>query len=49
MDVTLELGSMEDFLDKPAARTEWDRKLAQADGFVAQVWQGSKLWLVGQA
>ena len=24
------------------------RNLAQADGFVAQVCQGSKLWLVGQ-
>jgi hypothetical protein len=27
MDVTLELEAMEDYLDKPAARTEWDRKV----------------------
>ena len=26
---------------------EFDRKLEQRDGFVAQVWRGPKLWLIG--
>lgn len=29
------------------SRSEFDDKLAQPDSFVAQVWNGSKLWLVG--
>jgi hypothetical protein len=30
------------------SRDEFDGKLAQPDSFVAQVWRGSKLWLVGE-
>jgi predicted nucleotidyltransferase len=29
------------------SRTEWDRKQQAADGFVAQVWSGPKLWVIG--
>lgn len=29
------------------SRTEWVRKQQAADGFVAQVWSGSKLWVIG--
>ena len=53
-DVVLALSGAQEFLRREInpivlSRAEWDRKLAQADGFAAQVWQGSKLWLVGQA
>lgn len=30
------------------SRTEFDNKLQQTDGFVAQVWQGKKLWILGE-
>ena len=29
------------------SRTEFEHKLQDADGFVAQVWRGAKLWVVG--
>lgn len=53
-DVVLALSGAQEFLRREInpvvlTRSEWDRKLAQADGFAAQVWQGDKLWLVGQA
>lgn len=53
-DVVLALSGAQEFLRREInpivlSRAEWDHKLAQADGFAAQVWQGSKLWLVGQA
>jgi len=53
-DVVLALSGAQEFLRREInpvvlTRAEWDRKLAQADGFAAQVWQGDKLWLVGQA
>ena len=52
-DVVLALSGAQEFLRREInpivlSRAEWDRKLAQADGFAAQVWQGSKLWLVGK-
>lgn len=52
-DVVLALPGAQEFLRREInpivlSRAEWDRKLAQADGFAAQVWQGSKLWLVGK-
>ena len=31
------------------SRAEFERKLQDADGFVAQVWRGAKLWVVGAA
>jgi hypothetical protein len=30
------------------SRREFNAKLKQTDGFVAQVWAGSKLWVLGQ-
>ena len=30
------------------SRAEFDSKRQQADSFVAQVWRGSKLWVVGE-
>ena len=30
------------------SRAEFERKLQDADGFVAQVWRGAKLWVVGE-
>ena len=53
-EVVLALSGAQEFLRREInpvvlSGAEWEHKLAQADGFVAQVWQGSKLWLVGQA
>ena len=53
-EVVLALSGAQKFLRREInpillSRAEWDHKLAQADGFVAQVWQGDKLWLVGPA
>jgi predicted nucleotidyltransferase len=52
--VVLALSGAQEFLRREVnpivlSSAEWDRKLAQADGFVAQIWQGSKLWLVEKA
>jgi predicted nucleotidyltransferase len=30
------------------SRAEFDNKLLQADSFLAQVWRGSKLWVMGE-
>jgi len=53
-EVVLALSGAQEFLRREInpimlSGAEWDHKLAQADGFVAQIWQDSKLWLVGQA
>ena len=29
------------------SRAEFERKLLDADGFVAQVWRGARLWVMG--
>ena len=53
-EVVLALSGAQKFLRREInpilqSRAESDHKLAQADGFVAQVWLGNKLWLVGPA